>query len=177
VESRRSDISFWISSSKTTHHQARPMRTKPALLLLGALPFAPTLQLLHAQHPGRAMRPFGSDAELLQYLAVVDRARPSRQAQADRTCSDATSLTPGDKRIVITGRISDTAGSAIANAQVYAADRCTTAAADGPPTNGLAHMARADLLPPHAGSPWAVRRRSLRGPRRLNDAAAILLLP
>jgi hypothetical protein len=29
------------------------MQTKPALLLLGALLFAPTLPLLHAQHPGR----------------------------------------------------------------------------------------------------------------------------
>jgi hypothetical protein len=107
------------------------MRTKPALLLLGALLFAPTLPLLHAQHPGRAMRPFGSDAELLQYLTVLDRARPSRQAQVDRTCSDTTRLAPGDKRVVITGRISDMAGKAIANAQVYALGRCTTAAADG----------------------------------------------
>ena len=47
------------------------MWTAPALLLL----FAPTLPLLHAQHPGRAMQPFGSDAELLQYLAMIDRAR------------------------------------------------------------------------------------------------------
>jgi hypothetical protein len=107
------------------------MRTKPALLLLGALLFAPTHPLLHAQHPGRTMRPFGSDAELLQYLAVLDRARPSRLAQVHRTCSDTTRLAPGDKRVVITGRISDTAGNAIANARVYAAGRCTTAAADG----------------------------------------------
>jgi hypothetical protein len=78
------------------------MRTKPALLLLGALLFAPTLPLLHAQHPGRAMRPFGSDAELLQYLAVLDRARPSRQAQVDRSCSDTTRLALGDKRVVNT---------------------------------------------------------------------------
>ena len=107
------------------------MRTQPAFLLLGALLFAPTLLLLHAQHPGRAMRPFGSDAELLQYLAVIDRARPSRQAPADRTCSDTTRLKPGDKQVVITGRVSDTAGYAIANAQVYAVGRCTTSGADG----------------------------------------------
>src|SRR5437667_1436073 len=107
------------------------MRTQPALLLLGALLLAPTLPLAHAQHPRSAMRPFGSDAELLQYLAVLDRARPSRQAQVHRTCSDTTRLAPGDKRVIITGRISDTAGSAIANAQVYALGRCTTASADG----------------------------------------------
>jgi hypothetical protein len=130
-ESRRSDISFCISSSKTTHHQARPMRTKPALLLLGAVLFAPSLPSLHAQRPRHAMRPFGSDAELLQYLAVLDRARPSRQAQVNRTCPDTTRLAPGDKRVIITGRISDTVGNAIANAQVRAVGRCTTAGADG----------------------------------------------
>ena len=113
------------------------MRTQPAFLLLGALLFAPTLLLLHAQHPGRAMRPFGSDAELLQYLAVIDRARPSRQAPADRTCSDTTRLKPGDKQVVITGRVSDTAGYAIANAQVYAVGRCTTSGADGKYRLGL----------------------------------------
>jgi hypothetical protein len=105
------------------------MRTKPALLLLGALLFAPTLPSAHAQHSGRSMRPFGSDAELLRYLAVLDRAR--RQVQVDRTCSDTTRLAPGDKRVVITGQVRDTAGSAVANARVSALGRCTTTGADG----------------------------------------------
>jgi hypothetical protein len=107
------------------------MRTQPALLLLGALLLAPRLPSAHAQNLGPTMRPLGSDAELLQYLAVLDRARPSRQAQVDRTCSDTTRLAPGGKRVVITGRISDTAGNAISNAQVYALGRCTTGSADG----------------------------------------------
>jgi hypothetical protein len=73
------------------------MWTKPALVLIVALLFAPTPPLLHAQRTGRVMRPFGSDTELLQYLAVIDRARASRQAQVDRTCSDTTRLAPGDE--------------------------------------------------------------------------------
>lgn len=110
------------------------MWTRPALLLLGVVLLAPSTPLAYAQHdarPRRAMRPFGSDAELLQYLAAVDRARPSRRPQAHDACADSVGPAPGDKRVVITGRVRDPEGSGIASARVSALGRCTTAGADG----------------------------------------------
>jgi hypothetical protein len=110
------------------------MWIRHALLLLGVLLLAPTTPVAHAQddaRPRRAMLPFGSDAELLQYLAAVDRARPSRRPQAHDACADSAGPAPGDKRVVITGRVRDPAGSGVASARVYALDRCTTAGADG----------------------------------------------
>jgi hypothetical protein len=103
-------------------------------LLLGVLLLAPATLSAHAQDdagPRRAMRPFGSDAELLQYLAAVDRARPSRRPQERDVCADSVGPARGDKRVVITGRVRDPAGSGIASARVSALGRCTTAGSDG----------------------------------------------
>ncbi len=110
------------------------MCARPALLLLGVLLLLPATQSAHAQdyaRPRRAMRPFGSDAELLQYLAAVDRARPSRRPQGHDACADTVGLAPGDKRVVITGRVRNPAGSGLASARVSALGRCATAGADG----------------------------------------------
>lgn len=110
------------------------MWTRSVLLLLGALLFAPATPSAHAQdgpRPRSAMRPFGSDAELLQYLAAVDRARPSRRPQPHDACADSVGSVPGDKRVVITGRVQDPAGAAIASARVSALGWCTSAGTDG----------------------------------------------
>jgi Carboxypeptidase regulatory-like domain/Beta propeller domain len=108
------------------------MWTRPALLLLGALFLAPPFVLAqHDARPRRTMQPFGSDVELVQYLAALDRARPSRQHLADYACADTARLAPGGKRVDITGRVRDPAGTPIANARIWALGRCTTAGADG----------------------------------------------
>jgi len=81
------------------------MRIRPALLLVGALLLAPPFVLAqHEAHPRRTMRPFGSDAELVQYLAALDRARPSRQFAGSAPCADTASSSHAGKRVVITGR-------------------------------------------------------------------------
>jgi len=41
------------------------------------------------------MRPFGSDAELLQYLAAVDRARPSGRPPERDVCTDSLGRSEG----------------------------------------------------------------------------------
>jgi hypothetical protein len=108
------------------------MQTRHALLLLGVLLLTPPGPLAHAQHgfrPHRAMRPFGSDAELLHYLAELDRARPSRRPRPGRlqlVRRHHLRPAPG-KRVVITGQVRD-AAEPIANAGVFAFDRCTVAA-------------------------------------------------
>ncbi|MGH7627867.1 MAG: beta-propeller domain-containing protein, partial [Gemmatimonadales bacterium] len=58
------------------------MRISPLLLLLAVLPSAPSDAL--AQYPvwpRRTMQPFRSEAELLQFFAELERARPSRRAR------------------------------------------------------------------------------------------------
>jgi len=95
------------------------MWTRPALLLLGAILLAsatPPAQAQDYARPRRTMRPFGSDAELLQYLAAVDRARPSRRPQEQAVCADSADPATGDKSVVITGRVRDQAGGGVANA-------------------------------------------------------------
>ncbi len=155
------------------------MRTQPPLLVLGTLLLAPALSLAQAQHPHSTMPSFGSDAEFLQYLAALDRARASRQAQGHPSCTNTGGLPPGAKRVVITGRVRDPTGSGIANAQVFAFDRCTSADVDGSyrlelPDSVLGGRSRVRVTAALIGYRRAVREVAV---RRRGGVADFRLLP
>jgi hypothetical protein len=75
------------------------------------------------------MQPFRSDAELVQYFAVLHRSQPSRSGPQP-TCERADTTT--GKGYVITGRVQSSTSDPLANVTIFTAvGSCTTTASDG----------------------------------------------
>jgi beta propeller domain-containing protein len=94
------------------------MRIRPLLPVLSLLTLATSAALAqHGPSPKRTMRPFRSEAELLQFFAVLDRERPARVPPA-ASCADSTAARKSRKDYVITGRVRSSTGDPVGNALV-----------------------------------------------------------
>jgi hypothetical protein len=107
------------------------MRTRslfPALSLLALATSSALAQQVPT--PRRSLKPFRSDAELVQFLAGLDRQRP-RQTVASVSCTGTAGVEQSKKHHLITGRVQGSNGTPVANAFVSGIGICTQTASDG----------------------------------------------